>query len=162
HYEQLDSISEQLRAFDQTKENITMLEKTVATLQMEIDQAGQEQQDWQQIFTRDKQEKINEIHLWVEENPFFQVDDETIQQSTRMIEQLYEPTAFAEVRDLYTEVKNCYVLGINEQIASKNSILANVKEEKLEQNALRSEEHTSELQSRFDLVCRLLLEKKKQ
>src|SRR5437868_13310227 len=30
------------------------------------------------------------------------------------------------------------------------------------QAALRSEEHTSELQSRFDLVCRLLLEKKKR
>src|SRR5699024_12821130 len=29
-------------------------------------------------------------------------------------------------------------------------------------DAERSEEHTSELQSRFDLVCRLLLEKKKQ
>src|SRR5699024_11963306 len=29
-------------------------------------------------------------------------------------------------------------------------------------DGLRSEEHTSELQSRFDLVCRLLLEKKKQ
>src|SRR5438067_9081477 len=28
-------------------------------------------------------------------------------------------------------------------------------------DVLRSEEHTSELQSRFDLVCRLLLEKKK-
>src|SRR5207249_6965727 len=28
--------------------------------------------------------------------------------------------------------------------------------------APRSEEHTSELQSRFDLVCRLLLEKKKR
>src|SRR5207249_10779092 len=28
--------------------------------------------------------------------------------------------------------------------------------------APRSEEHTSELQSRFDLVCRLLLEKKKK
>src|SRR5207249_9804851 len=28
------------------------------------------------------------------------------------------------------------------------------------QSELRSEEHTSELQSRFDLVCRLLLEKK--
>src|SRR5699024_11630070 len=27
-------------------------------------------------------------------------------------------------------------------------------------NNLRSEEHTSELQSRFDLLCRLLLEKK--
>src|SRR5437868_11320512 len=28
--------------------------------------------------------------------------------------------------------------------------------------SFRSEEHTSELQSRFDLVCRLLLEKKKK
>src|SRR5699024_12744932 len=28
-------------------------------------------------------------------------------------------------------------------------------------SSFRSEEHTSELQSRFDLVCRLLLEKKK-
>src|SRR5207249_5472891 len=31
----------------------------------------------------------------------------------------------------------------------------------LAQHKERSEEHTSELQSRFDLVCRLLLEKKK-
>src|SRR5699024_11498114 len=30
------------------------------------------------------------------------------------------------------------------------------------ENDARSEEHTSELQSRFDLVCRLLLEKKKK
>src|SRR5207249_11923258 len=29
-------------------------------------------------------------------------------------------------------------------------------------HGFRSEEHTSELQSRFDLVCRLLLEKKKK
>src|SRR5690349_23682010 len=32
----------------------------------------------------------------------------------------------------------------------------------LRRRGLRSEEHTSELQSRRDLVCRLLLEKKKQ
>src|SRR5699024_11927064 len=31
-----------------------------------------------------------------------------------------------------------------------------------DREAARSEEHTSELQSRFDLVCRLLLEKKKK
>src|SRR5207249_9816837 len=31
----------------------------------------------------------------------------------------------------------------------------------LVKDVYRSEEHTSELQSRFDLVCRLLLEKKK-
>src|SRR5699024_2462126 len=32
----------------------------------------------------------------------------------------------------------------------------------LQINCTRSEEHTSELQSRFDIVCRLLLEKKKK
>src|SRR5438874_6260056 len=32
----------------------------------------------------------------------------------------------------------------------------------LRTDSMRSEEHTSELQSRRDLVCRLLLEKKKQ
>src|SRR2546422_9373172 len=32
----------------------------------------------------------------------------------------------------------------------------------LDRDAVRSEEHTSELQSRLHLVCRLLLEKKKQ
>src|SRR5699024_11946070 len=31
-----------------------------------------------------------------------------------------------------------------------------------DEGVTRSEEHTSELQSRFDLVCRLLLEKKKK
>src|SRR6266513_5331883 len=32
---------------------------------------------------------------------------------------------------------------------------------RVSERPVRSEEHTSELQSRFDLVCRLLLEKKK-
>src|SRR5207249_9889222 len=37
-----------------------------------------------------------------------------------------------------------------------------IDKREMEQAQLRSEEHTSELQSRFDLVCRLLLEKKKK
>src|SRR5699024_12418990 len=46
-------------------------------------------------------------------------------------------------------------------------VIANIRNEEEFKQSLqyvryeRSEEHTSELQSRFDLVCRLLLEKKK-
>src|SRR5699024_1117083 len=43
----------------------------------------------------------------------------------------------------------------------KEYFLAPVEEPLPKLKELRSEEHTSELQSRFDLVCRLLLEKKK-
>src|SRR5690606_40552185 len=38
----------------------------------------------------------------------------------------------------------------------------NAKDEKIPISDIRSEEHTSELQSRENLVCRLLLEKKKK
>src|SRR5437868_12501192 len=44
----------------------------------------------------------------------------------------------------------------------QHSIEFNFSLRVLELGARRSEEHTSELQSRFDLVCRLLLEKKKK
>src|SRR5207249_8640852 len=44
--------------------------------------------------------------------------------------------------------------------AERNSSASPMRE--AARSAWRSEEHTSELQSRFDLVCRLLLEKKKK
>src|SRR5699024_11559241 len=49
-------------------------------------------------------------------------------------------------------VKNLILLSGDNQ-GTVNQVAQNLR--------LRSEEHTSELQSRFDLVCRLLLEKKK-
>src|SRR2546422_6247225 len=55
-------------------------------------------------------------------------------------------------------------------ITQKPAVEALIKEEKiasdsnviLARSGVRSEEHTSELQSRLHLVCRLLLEKKKR
>src|SRR5207249_11932830 len=44
----------------------------------------------------------------------------------------------------------------------RNSGAASVPLPRVSSTPDRSEEHTSELQSRFDLVCRLLLEKKKK
>src|SRR5437868_7660867 len=50
-----------------------------------------------------------------------------------------------------------YILSLNNKHLFNPAAIAVV----ITSFALRSEEHTSELQSRFDLVCRLLLEKKK-
>src|SRR5699024_11995481 len=49
---------------------------------------------------------------------------------------------------------------IHEQPDPKQRRIAEIRRQALLGGG-RSEEHTSELQSRFDLVCRLLLEKKK-
>src|SRR5437868_13042703 len=48
----------------------------------------------------------------------------------------------------------CQVRHFQSLVATRNSMAVVM--------SMRSEEHTSELQSRFDLVCRLLLEKKKK
>src|SRR5207249_12297291 len=42
------------------------------------------------------------------------------------------------------------------------AVIEHGREQDWQEKEERSEEHTSELQSRFDLVCRLLLEKKKK
>src|SRR5699024_12697091 len=47
------------------------------------------------------------------------------------------------------------------ELSSAGRRRAQTREGELYARGVRSEEHTSELQSRFDLVCRLLLEKKK-
>src|SRR5699024_12525759 len=52
-----------------------------------------------------------------------------------------------------------YVLIEGTYMVNENDPWQSVKE--FDREGMRSEEHTSELQSRFDLVCRLLLEKKK-
>src|SRR5690349_25060633 len=50
-----------------------------------------------------------------------------------------------------------------EEIARKHTLSASLAYAEWNKNKInRSEEHTSELQSRRDLVCRLLLEKKKE
>src|SRR5207249_8295840 len=60
-------------------------------------------------------------------------------------------------RSLVSVTKNCWLSCVGTET------LTGVRMPLIpETSAMRSEEHTSELQSRFDLVCRLLLEKKKK
>src|SRR5438094_5197398 len=59
----------------------------------------------------------------------------------------------------------CCARAVSGHTAAAPRPAANVRREIIGQVALmrlRSEEHTSELQSPYDLVCRLLLEKKKK
>src|SRR5689334_23458500 len=68
----------------------------------------------------------------------------------------------ADFEALQSDMKGLY--GDVSEIASERAALAMRSAEEIADRAvaLRSEEHTSELQSQFHLVCRLLLEKKKR
>src|SRR5437868_10199904 len=60
-----------------------------------------------------------------------------------------------------TDELTSQVLPNNSAICDTARVSSSMKAAPRKNIRLRSEEHTSELQSRFDLVCRLLLEKKK-
>src|SRR5699024_12229795 len=70
---------------------------------------------------------------------------------------------------LIEEITKCGAGGVSASLLSSPGIALtkiwlfgnDAQKEKYLTPGIRSEEHTSELQSRFDLVCRLLLEKKK-
>src|SRR5699024_12508280 len=85
----------------------------------------------------------------------------TRRSSDLTLEQLHLPEHLAE----FTEHTRGLILVTGPTGSGKSTTLAsliNIINEKRKEHILtRSEEHTSELQSRFDLVCRLLLEKKK-
>src|SRR2546430_5197540 len=68
------------------------------------------------------------------------------------------------LRDLFAEgaLSTAFVTTFSRRIATEGERSAWDLASKVATLALRSEEHTSELQSQSNLVCRLLLEKKKQ
>src|SRR5699024_12248516 len=61
-----------------------------------------------------------------------------------------------------TLFRSCIFAGVPRRgsIITMESIRRSFRKNSPVYSGIRSEEHTSELQSRFDLVCRLLLEKK--
>src|SRR5437868_11388119 len=66
------------------------------------------------------------------------------------------------VDDLFFQMKlaeTAKQLGVEVKVAANGEALMGLKASEPRLVIVRSEEHTSELQSRFDLVCRLLLEK---
>src|SRR5690554_7237108 len=78
-------------------------------------------------------------------------NDEIIRKSTALIFEIYQSQENWKEAFIYQEL-----LMKQNQAIEKNAI------DQVAQQELRSEEHTSELQSRPHLVCRLLLEKKKK
>src|SRR2546422_3760576 len=76
-------------------------------------------------------------------------------QAEAIMRDLYRPLYLIETPFVFTDIATAEMIKYtsNAFLATKVSFINEV--------ANRSEEHTSELQSRLHLVCRLLLEKKK-
>src|SRR5690606_39612226 len=83
-------------------------------------------------------------------------------QLKEIIQEMIENEELQPNEPIPTERELCEIHGIS-RMTVREAIMALVNEGVLyREQGRRSEEHTSELQSRENLVCRLLLEKKKK
>lgn len=139
HYTTLDTISEKLMTFEQMKDRIATVEKTIANYQQEIDQKRSEENDWMNVFEKDKQEKMNEIYHWAEKHPFMQIDETLLQQTSRHLGQLYETHVYETIRAPFFHINNDYQLQVNEKIATKQSERAACLKQMEEKQSLLAE-----------------------
>src|SRR3712207_7619087 len=96
---------------------------------------------------------ITEIHLFAQSDGANLLCGNLLRKlETQSIEVLRVDLLITELRNLLFKKYGCTV---NARSDASDSFLSVI-------NGIRSEEHTSELQSRQYLVCRLLLEKKKK
>src|SRR5699024_12508627 len=81
---------------------------------------------------------------------------------TRRSSDLSGYTVITAIPSAYQGVSSCFIVDMNGNKVHEWPKLLGFPNKVFPDGVARSEEHTSELQSRFDLVCRLLLEKKNQ
>src|SRR5438067_7610818 len=91
---------------------------------------------------------------------FFFIDTATTEIYTLSLHDALPILAEARSRSMSTRI--CGLVMRRSVFTSVKSGSARMRSKRTGAQWYRSEEHTSELQSRFDLVCRLLLEKKKK
>src|SRR5699024_12872110 len=90
----------------------------------------------------------------------FQKSSKTANKGTDLLDELFNSTDV--LGKSMVEMSNTFD-SLSGKIGEINTFSQSIIDVSEQTNLLaRSEEHTSELQSRFDLVCRLLLEKKKK
>src|SRR2546429_6765846 len=90
-----------------------------------------------------------------------QIYSSTLEQLNKTVVRLTSPEWDAKVQGAPPEQRQ-EALAELLRVQHARLVLANAALQEIAEQLKRSEEHTSELQSRLHLVCRLLLEKKKK
>ncbi|MDY0405018.1 hypothetical protein P5G51_006045 [Virgibacillus sp. 179-BFC.A HS] len=110
HYEKLEKAGEQLRTYEQLKNQVIDFQKRIADVNQEMDKSRQEEKDWLQIFENDKQEKLSEIYQWTKQFDFFRVEEAILQGTARKMDVLYEKIhmrIFADLSFKSTRIFKC-------------------------------------------------------
>lgn len=96
-----------IQEFEQLKEKIRQKQKEIGDAELERDKYREEETGWLSTFTEEKQKKISEIHEWSVSNVQYKIGDMAFHSLARIIEDLYEPHSYEDVKkDFYSYVRS--------------------------------------------------------
>lgn len=103
HLSFLEKVTDELRRFEQLKEKIQERNKELADEEKKLDDVKEQERQWFELFEEDKSKKLAEIHQWVNDISLISVSEEVLQQVSRAVQSLYEPTSYEQVKDPFRQ-----------------------------------------------------------
>lgn len=101
HQELLTEAIDQMREVESLRTTIQARHLEVAKLDQERDGRKVDEKEWQRTFSEDKARYIEAIHEWMEKHPIYSFDSSTIQQASRMLEDLYDVYTIDQVKEIF-------------------------------------------------------------
>ncbi|MFD1032768.1 TIGR02680 family protein [Metaplanococcus flavidus] len=87
-----------IQEYESLKEKMQQKQKEMGEEEKERDNARQNERAWMVTLSEDKQKKISEIHEWSKANSQYEVREEVFGQAARLMDELYEPHSYDEVK----------------------------------------------------------------
>lgn len=101
HHKKLEEAYGKIREFETVKDKFQQKQKEIGEEEKERDRVQKEERDWLAAFAEEKQKKLNEIHEWGQGHPQYEFNSSAYQQASRLIEELYEPYTFEDLKSSF-------------------------------------------------------------
>ena len=101
HQDHLTKAIENMREVESLRKSIQVKHQEIALLDQERDGRKVDEKEWQRIFSEDKARYIEAIHEWMEKHSVYRVDNTAIQQTSRMLEDLFDVYTIDQVKEIF-------------------------------------------------------------
>lgn len=129
HTLKLEAALEELRQRDHIIKQFQDRNHELSIVTRKHDELLDEERRWQSLLSEEKQALIHRIHLWVDEQPQYEVTDSAKQQMMRCVDELFSQYPYEEVKALFMP----FVEGYEESLRIEQAAVSSRKNHALEE-----------------------------
>lgn len=120
HLSHLEMVEKQLHTFEHLKVRYQDKDMELANESKQLDDATYQEQEWTHLFEEDKERKLNDIHAWFKETPWLHISNDIVQETSRGLHSLYEPTHYDKIKEPFRQAAFSYEQQQRERLSRLN------------------------------------------